>query len=779
MTSTPADERLDIPIDSGTAFAIERVWASQADRTMNHANQRIARHLTVKYLLTLTLLGGLAVANYLILATQIHAGRAVEDVVSLSGRQRALLHRSALLAMKFATAEGETERRRIRTELLATVAPMEETHHKLIRKDAEVPPPASVQEVYFDAPWLLDTEMRNFIAQLRSVAETPQGELANDDPRIRYLWQTVTSGRLTDGLEAVVSAYRSEARSENDRLQYLAAWSLGSTAALLGISGWFVFRPMVHRVRSDMDALASLNATLEDRVAERTALAENRAEALAMSERAFREQSRLLQSILDNMGDGVVVTEKDSEFRLVNPRAREIFHLNGEEESPSIWETGRCRQFDVELFRTDGATHYPTEELPFVRATHGELVEREEIVVRHNGTSEDAWVSVTARPLPVGETFECAAVAVVRDITERIRAEQRLRDSEALYHSLVDNLPLYVLRKDLEGCFTFVNQLVCRLLERPPEDLLGKTDFDLFPQQLAEKYRSDDQAVVDRGDVVQDVEEHQTPDGRRLSMEILKAPVRDGDGQIIGTQTVFIDVTARVEAERKLLQAERLAAIGQMVAGVAHESRNALQQIQACCGLLGWQINGDEEAQELIQDVEKANSRLRRLFDDLRDYAAPTKLDRQRTNVREVLKEAWEALECVRKTREASLEVESNTDDADCIVDELRLEQVFRNIFENALAACTDPAVIQACLVDATIDDKPALEVAICDNGPGMNPEQREKIFDPFFTTKSRGTGLGMAITRRIVEAHGGRIAVMPSANPGTEILITIPRGAL
>jgi hypothetical protein len=378
----------------------------------------------------------------------------------------------------------------------------------------------------------------------------------------------------------------------------------------------------------------------------------------------------------------------------------------------------------------------------------------------------------------VGETFECAAVAVVRDITERIQAEQRLRDSEALYHSLVDNLPLYVLRKDLDGRFMFVNHLVCQLLKRPPEEILDKTDFDLFPQHLAEKYRSDDQTVVDRGDVVQDVEEHQAPDGRRLHVEILKAPVQDGDGQIVGTQTVFIDVTARVEAERKLLQSERLAAIGQMVAGVAHESRNALQQIQACCGLLGWQINGDEEAKELIQDVEKANSRLRQLFDDLRDYAAPTRLDRQRTDVHEVLKEAWDELAHARETREASLQVKCETGDAHCLADPLRLEQVFRNIFENALVACSDPAIIQACLGDAAVDNMAAIQISIRDNGPGMNCEQREKIFDPFFTTKSQGTGLGMAITRRIVEAHGGHITVMPSASPGAEILITIPRGA-
>lgn len=119
---------------------------------MNHTSNSITRHLTFKYLLILALLGGLTLANYVILAAQIDAGRSVESVVRLSGRQQALLHRSALTAVKFALAKTAEERNRIRNDLLATAGPLEETHHRLIRKDAEVPPPASVRNIYFECP---------------------------------------------------------------------------------------------------------------------------------------------------------------------------------------------------------------------------------------------------------------------------------------------------------------------------------------------------------------------------------------------------------------------------------------------------------------------------------------------------------------------------------------------------------------------------------------------------------------------------------------------------
>jgi signal transduction histidine kinase len=103
--------------------------------------------------------------------------------------------------------------------------------------------------------------------------------------------------------------------------------------------------------------------------------------------------------------------------------------------------------------------------------------------------------------------------------------------------------------------------------------------------------------------------------------------------------------------------------------------------------------------------------------------------------------------------------------------------QVFRNILDNALNAGAEPARVEITCTGAELDGQPAIRVAVRDNGPGLSPESRRRIFEPFFTTKTRGTGLGMAITRRIVEAHGGRIAVGEGGDPGAEIIITLPRG--
>ena len=132
-----------------------------------------------------------------------------------------------------------------------------------------------------------------------------------------------------------------------------------------------------------------------------------------------------------------------------------------------------------------------------------------------------------------------------------------LRESEALYASLVENLPLYVLRKDLEGRFTFANQAFCRLIQRTREEILGRTDFDFFPPSLAEKYRHDDEQIIRSGELFEDVETHVREDGKQLFVHVVKTPLYDANGQPSGTQAIFWDVTERKLAEMALQESEQ------------------------------------------------------------------------------------------------------------------------------------------------------------------------------------------------------------------------------
>ncbi len=228
-------------------------------------------------------------------------------------------------------------------------------------------------------------------------------------------------------------------------------------------------------------------------------------------------------------------------------------------------------------------------------------------------------------------------------------------------------------------------------------------------------------------------------------------------------------------ANARMLQSERLAAIGQMMTGLVHESRNALQRSEACLEMLSLTLQGQADSLDLVARVQKAQKKLYELFEEVRSYAAPIKLQRTEHDLREVLEETWDNLVWARQGRKVSLHLPATDPSPRCSVDASRLEQVFRNIFENSLAACVDPVRIEVAWKPTTLDGRPAWQLAITDNGPGMTPEQRAKIFEPFYTTKPTGTGLGMAISKRIIDEHDGQIAVNDSRREGTEIVITLP----
>lgn len=229
------------------------------------------------------------------------------------------------------------------------------------------------------------------------------------------------------------------------------------------------------------------------------------------------------------------------------------------------------------------------------------------------------------------------------------------------------------------------------------------------------------------------------------------------------------------EAAERVAHAERLAAIGQMVAVLSHESRNELQLAVTCLEVLAMEVGDQPRALDLVRKIEHAHQHLLLLFEDLRGYAAPVNLNRERHDLREIVLDAWNSLSPLRSGRSVWFEADQDGERPDCDVDRPRLEQVFRNILENALAACADPVEITCRLTEAQLNGHRVAQIAFEDNGPGLSREQALKVFDPFFTTKSNGTGLGMAICKQIVEAHGGTIGVESPAGRGARFVVALP----
>jgi len=185
------------------------------------------------------------------------------------------------------------------------------------------------------------------------------------------------------------------------------------------------------------------------------------------------------------------------------------------------------------------------------------------------------WISEDCRAIRDAEGRLLYYEGTVRDITERRAAEENLRNSEALYHSLVETLPQNIFRKDLQGRFTFANQQFCRTLGRRLEEILGKTDYDFFPPELAAKYQHDDARVIATGQNYNTVEEHQLPDGRKIFVQVVKTPLRSAYNQINGLQGIFWDVTEQRLAE------ERIRKVNEALARSREELRRKNAQMQA------------------------------------------------------------------------------------------------------------------------------------------------------------------------------------------------------
>lgn len=259
-------------------------------------------------------------------------------------------------------------------------------------------------------------------------------------------------------------------------------------------------------------------------------------------------------------------------------------------------------------------------------------------------------------------------------------------------------------------------------------------------------------------------------------VELTLDPVRDAANHITHWIAVQQDVTERRRAEETLAQAERLASIGAAMAGLSHESRNALQRIQASVDELA-ELGADRpELLAHIDGIRHSQDDLFQLYEEVREFAAPVRLDPRTSYLDNILHDTWTTLAIKREGRTIWFRMHAGNVDLQGEVDEFAMRQALRNILENALAACSDPVEIDVSFADVSLDEEPALRISIRDNGPGLNEEQKRRIFDEFYTTKPDGTGLGMAIVKRLVEAHGGRVAVASDFRSGAEVTITLPR---
>ncbi|EMI16516.1 multi-sensor signal transduction histidine kinase [Rhodopirellula maiorica SM1] len=364
--------------------------------------------------------------------------------------------------------------------------------------------------------------------------------------------------------------------------------------------------------------------------------------------------------------------------------------------------------------------------------------------------------------------------SIVKRIAEKKRLQAELAEEHYFTNEVLRTVEAIVLVLDLDGNVIRFNPYFQQLSGWTQADLKG---LDWFAHCVPEHERDRVKEVFvatsrlenTRG-IVNDV---LGKDGRSHRIRWSNTILKSSEGTAEAVLAVGVDVSDLVEAQSRALQAERLAAIGQTMTALSHESRNALQRIKAASDVLSLEIAGNKNAEDDLHAIQRASSDLQCLLEEVRSFAAPIQVHCHATSLDHVWRRAWSDIATVRQGRDAGLAASCDSENLEIEIDTVRMEQVFRNLFENSLAACHDPVRIQIDFCSLNDD----VEFKVTDNGPGLNPDQQQKLFEPFYTTKRTGTGLGMSICQRIIEAHGGTIRVEPCSS-GACVAIRMPRHA-
>ncbi len=438
-------------------------------------------------------------------------------------------------------------------------------------------------------------------------------------------------------------------------------------------------------------------------------------------------------------------------------------------------------------------------------------------IIHKNGNI--LWVRSTVVPRRDERGRMTAYDGLISDITERKVAENKLIKSEAFYHSLVENLPQNIFRKDLDERFTFANQRFCQLLGHSLDEIIGKTDFDFYPSELASKYQRDDREVIRAGKILETVEENVSTTGEKIIVQVVKTPIFDANGMKLGTQCIFWDITKQRQFEEKLqkantelaaseaalrksheelkaaqlqlIHAEKMESIGTLAAGVAHEVKNPLAIMEMGVSFLTKKLgNVEENIASVLKEMKEAIARADSITKGLLDYAAEGKLSSELENLNPLIEGSLRLVRHALTSKSIQLEKQLADKLPRVSLDRNRLQQVLVNVFMNAIQAMPEGGTLTvrttAQLIAKTshseglrhagsfwVGDTAAV-IEVDDTGPGIPQDNMTKIYDPFFTTKptGEGTGLGLPVSRKIIELHGGLMEV--NNIPGGGVRVTI-----
>ena len=489
------------------------------------------------------------------------------------------------------------------------------------------------------------------------------------------------------------------------------------------------------------------------------------------TEDELKESEERFRTIFDNAPVGLLVADAGSKkIYTANKMFCQMLGYNREE-----------------LENLGIADIHPKKDLPYVieqfeKQARRELTLNRDLPVERKDGSV-FYADINSFPITLaGESY---LMGVFRDITERKKTEEALRKNENKYRTLLENLPQKIFLKDKNSVYVSCNDNLARDFKIKSEEITGKTDYDLVPKALADKYKADDKRIIESGET-EAIEEKYIEDGQERIIHTVKTPVKDERGNVIGVLGIFRDITELKRKEEELniyrenmVQAEELASLGTLSATVAHELTQPLTVIHLSI----------ENALEKLEATSSPETVTRKLKDSLTEISNITSIvDRFRNFARKSSEEIVGEidLKAIAKrivkllnenARRAEIVLSLNGMDKLPLVysNEKDMEQLFFALVDNAIQAADGKKSRQLIISGAVKNEY--IELSFSDNCGGIAPENIDKIFEQFFTTKPKGqgTGLGLCVVQSIVSRAGGKIRVESKFGEGSTFFVTLP----
>lgn len=520
-----------------------------------------------------------------------------------------------------------------------------------------------------------------------------------------------------------------------------------------------------------------------------------------------REMDRLfLHAMLDLSPDLIYFKDTHSRFLRINRALASFFGLSDPAEA--------IGKSDADFY-SEAQSLGMLQDESRIMASGEALVDKIERQVQGDGRT--VWMLTTKTPLCNESGRLVGTFGISRDITLLKEMEDALWNERNLLRSVIDNVPDFIFAKDAQGRYTLSNLAHARFLKKQlPDEVLGKSSFELFPREVAERSHADDLLVMENRQPLMGKVESPAP-GQWLSTT--KIPLFSNAGEVKGLVAIARDITLQKRASEELMQAnvqlnnsreellramdelrsvqlqlveaEKMKMVGRLAAGVAHEVKNPLAIIGMGLEYLSRQTFEDPNIAIILQEIDCAVKRADSVVLELLDFSAPKNLNMVPADLHRLVRNALVLMRGEFSANHVAIEEELAPDLPELKLDAMKIEQVLVNLFSNAAHAMEGKGGVltvrtstrQVTSVGDNVGHADSFPlgarlviIEVLDTGTGVPESMIGKVFEPFFTTKAtgKGTGLGLAVTKTIIDLHGGNIEIGNRPEGGACVTITL-----